>query len=43
MTTNFSGTPIPEISEGITKVEWLDHLQIQQALSNSYANIKDLL
>lgn len=43
MTTNFNGRLIPEQSEGITKVEWLDSNQIQQALSNSYANIRDLI
>jgi len=43
MTTNFNGTLVPEKSEGITRVEWLDNSQIQQVLSNSYANIKDLL
>jgi 8-oxo-dGTP pyrophosphatase MutT (NUDIX family) len=43
MKTNFNGALVPEKSEGITKVEWLDNSQIEQVLSNSYANIKVLL
>ena len=30
-------------NEGITKVEWLNPLQIEKAMENSYANIKNLI
>ena len=43
MKTNYSGVLVPEKSEGITKVEWLDNFEFEQVLSNSYANIRDLL
>lgn len=43
MKTNFKGNLVPETSEGITSVEWLDNSQIEKVLSNSYANIKGLL
>ncbi len=40
MKTAYSGPVLPEETEGITKVEWLDESQAQEALTNSYANIK---
>jgi 8-oxo-dGTP pyrophosphatase MutT (NUDIX family) len=40
MTTTFEGTPQPQHDEGIEKVAWLNPAQIQQALKNSYENIK---
>lgn len=40
MTTNFVGTPIPQENEGIEKVAWLNKQEIQEALKNSYENIK---
>lgn len=40
MTTNFSGTPVGQIEEGIEKVAWLNPEQIEEALGNSYENIK---
>ncbi|SCY03910.1 NUDIX hydrolase [Flavobacterium caeni] len=40
MTTTFQGTPQPQAEEGIEKVAWLNPSQIQQALQNSYENIK---
>jgi 8-oxo-dGTP pyrophosphatase MutT (NUDIX family) len=40
MTTTFEGTPQPQLEEGIEKVAWLNPAQIQQALKNSYENIK---
>lgn len=40
MTTTFQGTPEPQLEEGIEKVAWLNPAQIQQALKNSYENIK---
>ena len=40
MTTDFEGTPQPQEDEGIEKVAWLNPAQIQQALKNSYENIK---
>ena len=43
MKTSYTGKLQPEEIEGITKVEWLNQNQIQNALENSYANIKTLI
>ncbi|SDB66960.1 ADP-ribose pyrophosphatase YjhB, NUDIX family [Flavobacteriaceae bacterium MAR_2010_188] len=43
MKSNYSGDLIPEESEGITDVKWLNIEEIEQALQNSYANIQDLI
>lgn len=40
MHTSFTGTPQPQEDEGIEKVAWLNPAQVQQALKNSYENIK---
>lgn len=40
MHSNFEGTPEPQQDEGIEKVVWLKPDEIQQALTNSYENIK---
>ena len=40
MHTDFEGTPIGQIEEGIEKVAWLNPHQIKEALQNSYENIK---
>ena len=40
MQTNFEGTPAGQLDEGIEKVEWKNPTQIQEALDNSYENIK---
>jgi 8-oxo-dGTP pyrophosphatase MutT (NUDIX family) len=40
MQTNFEGTPLGQLEEGIEKVEWKNPSQIQEALENSYENIK---
>ncbi len=40
MHTTFKGTPQPQQDEGIEKVAWLNPAQVQQALGNSYENIK---
>ncbi|HSD05913.1 MAG TPA: NUDIX domain-containing protein, partial [Flavobacterium sp.] len=40
MKTNYEGIPIGQIEEGIEKVAWLNPEQIQEALKNSYENIK---
>lgn len=40
MTSTFSGELIPQANEGIEKVAWLNPEQIQEALKNSYENIK---
>lgn len=42
MKTDFKGALKPEENEGITKVEWLNEEQANDALENSYANIKKL-
>ncbi|NNC49813.1 MAG: NUDIX domain-containing protein [Flaviramulus sp.] len=43
MKTSFKGNLYAQIDEGITHVEWLNGVQINDALKNSYANIKLLL
>ncbi|WP_269223283.1 NUDIX domain-containing protein [Flavobacterium sp. IMCC34518] len=40
MHTDFEGTPVGQIEEGIEKVAWLNPDQIKEALENSYENIK---
>lgn len=40
MQTDFVGIPVPQANEGIEKVAWLNPEQIQEALKNSYENIK---
>jgi 8-oxo-dGTP pyrophosphatase MutT (NUDIX family) len=40
MKTKFEGTPMPQEDEGIEKVAWLNPEQVQEALKNSYENIK---
>lgn len=43
MKTTFSGELFPQEKEGITKVAWLDSDQSNEALKNSYANIRILV
>ena len=40
MKSDFDGLPIAQVEEGIEKVAWLSPEQIQEALLNSYENIK---
>ncbi|MBN8641288.1 MAG: NUDIX domain-containing protein [Flavobacteriales bacterium] len=40
MTTTFDGVLTPQANEGIEKVAWLNPEQVQEALKNSYENIK---
>ena len=40
MQTDFEGTPVGQADEGIEKVAWLNAEQIEEALKNSYENIK---
>jgi 8-oxo-dGTP pyrophosphatase MutT (NUDIX family) len=40
MKTAFQGTPVGQLEEGIEKVAWLNPEQIQEAMKNSYENIK---
>ncbi|EGV44665.1 NUDIX domain-containing protein [Bizionia argentinensis JUB59] len=40
MTTSYSGPLEPQENEGITKVAWLNAVEAEKALQNSYANIK---
>lgn len=40
MKTDFVGTPVGQLEEGIEKVAWLNPEQIQEAMKNSYENIK---
>ena len=43
MTTNYDGKLVPQENEGITKVAWLDQKASEEALTNSYANIRLLV
>ncbi|WP_166965796.1 NUDIX hydrolase [Yeosuana marina] len=43
MKTSFKGNLYAQEEEGITKVEWLNKEQTEEALQNSYANIKLLI
>ena len=43
MHSNYDGPLIPQEKEGITKVQWLNKDQMQIALNNSYANIRELV
>ncbi|GAB4161885.1 MAG: NUDIX domain-containing protein [Winogradskyella sp.] len=43
MKTKFDGKLYPQEKEGITQVEWLDQKTAQEALENSYANIRVLI
>lgn len=43
MKTNFEGELFPQENEGITKVAWLKEKEIEEAIENSYANIKLLV
>jgi len=40
MKTNFTGKLIPQIEEGIEKVEWLNEKKQIQALTNTYSSIR---
>jgi 8-oxo-dGTP pyrophosphatase MutT (NUDIX family) len=40
MTSDFSGIAVGQLEEGIEKAAWLNPTQIQEALKNSYENIK---
>ena len=42
MSTDFNNKLIPQISEGISKVEWVDKEDIKQRISGSYGNIKEI-
>jgi 8-oxo-dGTP pyrophosphatase MutT (NUDIX family) len=43
MKTDFEGIPVGQLEEGIEKVAWLNPEQIQEAIKNSYENIKLIL
>jgi len=43
MTTNFQERLIPQLEEGITKVEFKNEAKVNEALQNTYANIKLVL
>ncbi|MBL4668056.1 MAG: NUDIX domain-containing protein [Flavobacteriales bacterium] len=44
LTSSFGGELIPQLEEGITKVEWLTDAEINdKVLKNTYASIKELL
>ncbi len=43
MKTNYNGKLLPQIEEGITAVVWVDKKDIPEKLTNSFANIVELL
>jgi len=43
MYSDYDGELVPETSEGITKVKWLNKKKIEKALKKSYANIRELV
>jgi len=43
MKTSYNGPLCAQEEEGITKVKWLNKAQIDKAMENSYANIKELI
>ena len=43
MYSEYNGKLVPETSEGITKVKWLNEKKIKKALKKSYANIRELV
>ena len=43
MSSEFNKKFIPQFSEGITEVAWIDSDDINDKLTNSFENIKDLL
>lgn len=43
MTSDFLGVLEPQLEEGITKVEWLNSVQQNKAMENTYGNIRLLL
>lgn len=43
MYTSCTNNLIPQITEGITKVEWVNKEDIVSRLENSYGNIRDIL
>ncbi|MFK7050855.1 MULTISPECIES: NUDIX hydrolase [Flavobacterium] len=40
MQTDYDGSLVGQLDEGIEKVAWLNPIQIEEALTNSYENIK---
>jgi len=42
MKTNFTADLIPQLEEGITKVEWVSKEGISTRLENSYGNVNEL-
>ena len=43
MNTNYSNELVPQIKEGITKVEWVSKQDVSKKLEDTYASIKELL
>ena len=43
MHSNYDGPLLPQEKEGITKVAWLKKAEMEEALNNSYANIRALV
>lgn len=43
MTSRHKDKLVPQIEEGITKVEWLSPTKVKEAVENSYANIRLLV
>ena len=43
MNTNYSNELVPQIQEGITKVEWVNKKDVFKKLENTYASIQELV
>jgi 8-oxo-dGTP pyrophosphatase MutT (NUDIX family) len=43
MASSFTGKLIPQKEEGITEVRWMNNIEVQNALKNTYSSISDLL
>ena len=43
MYTNYKGALVPQVREGITKVEWVDKKDLMLRVEDAYASVRDLL
>ena len=43
MYTNYEGDLIPQTTEGITKVDWVDKDELMLRIENTYLSVRDLL
>jgi hypothetical protein len=43
MQTEFTGTLLPQMEEGITEVRWINRHELTEVFGNTYASISALL